>query len=446
MSKADVIRIPYRPRYPQTEIHKQLESHRFSVLVAHRRMGKTVLAVNHLIKAALTCRKRAGFFAYIAPFRNQSKAIAWDYLKHFSAPIPGLEVNESELSITYPNKARVKLFGADNPDAMRGLYMDGCVLDEVAQMRPEVWGEIVRPALADRKGWAVFIGTPKGVNLFSELYDRALSLQSQGDESWCAMLYAVTQTSAIPAMEIEQLRKEMSEAEFRQEFLCDFNAGSDDNLISVELCREAAARVLSEGDVTQAPVVLGVDVARFGSDSSVIFRRQGRYAYDPIVMRGLDNMAVADRVASAIIEYRPVAVFIDQGAGTGVIDRLRQLGHSVTEVPFGGQALRPEKFLNRRMEMWQGVKDWLESGGRIPESTQLQADLCAPTYGYNPQGQKLLEPKDKIKARIGRSPDLADALALTFAAPVGADLAPSNFATRMTRESRGLRAYSRWGH
>ena len=446
MATSKQIIIPYKPRYPQTEIHRNIETHRFNVLVAHRRMGKTVLAINALIKAALLCRKRSGVFSYVAPFRNQAKAIAWEYLKHYSAPIPGLEVNESELSITYPNKAKVKLYGADNPDAMRGIYLDGCVLDEVAQMRPETWGEIIRPALSDRNGWATFIGTPKGVNLFSELYERALRLQAEGDANWCAMLFAVNQTNVIPPLEIEQLRKEMSEAEFRQEFLCDFNAGSDDNLISVELCRESAARAIRDEDIQHAPVVLGVDVARFGSDASVIFKRQGLCAYDPIIMRGLDNMAVADRVAAAIIESKPAAVFVDQGAGTGVIDRLRQLGYAITEVPFGAQALRPEKFLNRRMEMWQGVKDWMEAGGRIPALTQLQADLCAPTYGYNPKGQKLLEPKDKIKERIGRSPDLADALALTFAVNVGAEFAPSNFATRATKASRGSRAYDRWGH
>ena len=127
--------IPYTPRYPQTEIHGLLEAHRFSVLVAHRRMGKTVLAVNHLIKRAITDQKERGFYAYIAPFRIQAKAIAWAYLKHYTAPIPMLKVNEGELSIMLPNGAVIRIFGADNPDALRGLYFDGVVMDEVAQMK-----------------------------------------------------------------------------------------------------------------------------------------------------------------------------------------------------------------------------------------------------------------------------------------------------------------------
>ena len=106
--------IPYKPRYPQTEIHKQLESHRFSVLVAHRRMGKTVLAVNHLIKQAIVAPMSRSSFAYLAPFRNQAKQIAWEYLRHYTAPIPYLDVNKSELSITLPNSSKIQIFGADN--------------------------------------------------------------------------------------------------------------------------------------------------------------------------------------------------------------------------------------------------------------------------------------------------------------------------------------------
>ena len=165
-----VVDIPYEPRYPQ--VHEALERTRFVALVAHRRFGKTVLSVNHLIKMALLCRRERGSFAYVGPFRNQAKGVAWDYLKTYSAPVPGLRVNESELSIVLPNGARLRVFGADNPDALRGLYFDGVVLDEVADMKPDVWEKIVRPALSDRRGWALFIGTPKGVNLFSELYSR----------------------------------------------------------------------------------------------------------------------------------------------------------------------------------------------------------------------------------------------------------------------------------
>lgn len=416
------IKIPYAPRYPQDEIHPALETHRFGVLVAHRRLGKTVLSVNHLIKRAIVDAKERGFYAYIAPFRNQAEQIAWGYLKHYTAAIPMCKVNEQKLSITLPNGVTIRIYGADNPDALRGAYFDGAILDEVAQMKPEVWGEVLRPALADRKGWAVFIGTPKGVNLFSQMYDKALERMAAGDPDWIAMVYSVDRTHVIPDEELQALKLEMSENEFRQEFMCDFNAAADNVLIPIDTVRAAASRQYREHDYAASPRILGVDVARFGSDASVIFKRQGVVSWPPTVIRKLDNMSLADQVAIQIREWQPDAVFIDIGNGAGVVDRLRQLRFDVTEVAFAGASSDPH-YANKRMEMWAEMAKWLRDGGAIPPDTMLQADLSAPTYGYTTgKGLKILESKDKIKERIGRSPDLADALALTFAAPVAPKL------------------------
>lgn len=406
-----VIKIPYTPRHP--EVHKMLETYRFVTVVAHRRFGKTVLAVNHLIKSAVMCSRRAGRYGYIAPFLNQAKMIAWDYLRYYTAPIPGIKVNASELSVTLPNGAMIRIFGADNPDALRGGYFDCAVLDEVAQMKPEVWHEIIRPALADRGGSAIFIGTPKGQNIFKELYDRGLS----GDDDWKSVMFRADETGVIDAKELASLREEMSDNAFRQEFLCDFSAESDDILIPIDLVLAATKLRYAERDIAFAPVVIGVDVARFGDDATVFFRRQGLVAFEPVVMRKLDNMAVADRLVGYIAEHNPDAVFVDAGAGAGVIDRVRQLGHDVIEVPFGGKALS-EKYRNRRAEMWIEMSKWLKNGGMIPNDATLKADLSAPTYMFDAAGKMALESKDKIKERLGRSPDYADALALTFAAPV----------------------------
>lgn len=418
------VTIPYTPRYP--EVHAKLERARFAVLVAHRRFGKTVLAVNHLIKAALRCGRQRGSFAYVAPYRNQAKAVAWDYLKHFSSPLPGRIVNESDLYIRLPNGAQIRIFGADNADALRGLYFDGAVLDEVAQMKPEVWDEIIQPALADRMGWALFIGTPKGINLFSELYERARKFESQGDAHWAALCFRVDETNALPPEEVARLRREMSDNAWRQEMLCDFTAASDDVLIPIDLASEAAGRQsYQEHDIRHAPVILGMDVARFGSDATIIFRRQGLVAFPPLALRGVDNMTAADRLAQEIAAHRPAGVFIDAGQGQGVIDRARQLGHVVSEVHFGGRALKHDIYANRRMEMWAGLRDWLRAGGSIPDDPALKSDLSTPVYGFDAAGRMMLESKDKIKDRLGRSPDMADALALTFAAPVAATL-PGN--------------------
>lgn len=417
--------IPYRPRFPQDEIHKQLETHRFCVLVAHRRLGKTVLSVNHLIKRAITDRKERGMYAYLAPFRNQAEQIAWGYLKHYTSQIPAISINEQKLSILLPNGATIRIFGADNPDALRGMYFDGVVIDEVAQIKPTLWGEVIRPALADRKGWAAFIGTPKGINLFSQLYDQALNLMSKGDPDWIAMLYSVEQTHVIDEKELAALKVEMSENEYRQEFLCDFSAAQDNGLIPIDDIRAAANKFYRESEYMGAPLIYGIDVARFGSDASVIFKRRGLVAFEPIVIRKFDNMALADRIAVEMAKEKTEAVFIDSGAGQGVIDRLRQMRFDVVEVPFGAQAIDKEQFANRRMEMWWHMAQWIKQGGAIPPDPVLQGDLGAPTYGYTPKGPKILEAKDKLKERIGRSPDLADALALTFAAPVAPKLSRS---------------------
>ncbi len=417
----NIIKIPYAPRRYQRDIHKQLERHRFNVLVAHRRMGKTVLSVNHLVKSALKAPLIASRFGYVAPYRTQAKMIAWEYVKRYTATVPGVKTNEAELSVILPNaggyQSTFRLFGGDNPDALRGGYWDEVVLDEVAQLKPEIWFEILRPALADRKGGATFIGTPKGINLFKDMYDHAVNEVARGNDDWFAGLYTIYDTNALPEEEVEEMRKTMSERVFRQEMLCDFTAEADDILIPIELVSKSIQRAYLPGDISMAPTILGVDVARFGSDSSVIFRRQGLQAFEPIVIRGMDNMALAGRIVSAIAQYKPASVFIDAGQGAGVIDRVRQLGHNVIEVPFASSPSDP-RYLNKRAEMWHDMKKWLNDGGAIPNNLTLKAELSAPTYFFNNAGKIQLESKDKIKERIGRSTDFADALALTFAYPV----------------------------
>lgn len=418
-----LVEIPYTPRYP--EIHTILEAHRFTVLVAHRRFGKTVLSINHLLKQALLCKRERGSFAYVAPQRNQAKIVVWGMLKHYSDPVPMRKINEGELSIQLPNGATIRIFGADNPDALRGLYFDGVILDEVAQMKAEVWGEIIQPALADRQGWALFIGTPKGVNLFSELYYDALERMKRGDNTWAALSYPVTETTALPAEEVERLRSELSDNAFRQEMLCDFNASSDDVLITLDEVRTAQHRDVDLQVYAAWPVIIGVDVARFGDDATVFQARRGLYAFDPIVIRQLTNTEVAHRLVAYIQEIKPAAVCIDQGQGTGVIDLVRELVSktqtSVLEIPFGSAATNDDLYVNRRAEMWVRLRDWLRDGGKIPVNTILEGDLTAPTYEYDSRGRIKLEKKDLIKERLRRSTDLGDALALTFAVQLGPD-------------------------
>lgn len=424
---AEVV-IPYKPRYPQTLIHRELESHRFCVLVTHRQMGKTVCAVNHLLKSALQNTRRAGRYFYIAPFLKQAKLIAWDYVKRFAAPLPDVKLSEGELCAELPNGGKIWLLGADNPDALRGTYADGVVLDEYAQIKPGVFDEIVRPMLLSRAGWVLFTGTPKGQNQFYELYNHALRASRREPERWWCGVFPADETGVIAPAELEEIRRHTPEHLFRQEYLCDFTADTEDVLIPVSLVSEACARRYAPAEIAHAPKIIGVDPARFGADRSVIFKRRGLQAFAPEVLRKTDNMTLAARVAAAARDFRPDALFVDAGCGGGVIDRLRQLGFAVTEVNFGAAPFKSGQYANKRAEMWGETAEWLRAGGALPADADLKADLCSVRYDFDAAGRLRLESKDTLKARTGRSPDLADALALTFAMPVRAGGGRSEFA------------------
>jgi hypothetical protein len=280
-------------------------------------------------------------------------------------------------------------------------------------MKPEVWGEILLPALSDRNGWCLFIGTPKGINLFSDVYYKACS-----DPAWYAHCYTYKDTDSLDEKQIEIIKKEMSDNEFRQEMLCDFTAASDDTLIGMNLVEAAAGKHHPSADFNFAAKIIGVDVARFGGDRSVIFKRQGLFSDLHFQTTSIDNMTLAGKVAELNNEWEADAIFIDAGRGEGVIDRLRQLGYTVHAVDFGGTPVNPH-YANKRAEIWDTMKKWLESGGSIPPDNSLKRDLCTPTYSFaNASGKFALESKDKMRDRGMPSPDLADALAVTFAFPV----------------------------
>lgn len=415
------IELAYQPRAWQRECHKRRR--RFTVLAVHRRAGKTELALMELIKGALTCGLRLPTFAYIAPFLKQAKAIAWLRLKALLEPLRRqnvVSINEGELFVRFNhNGALIRIFGGDNPDALRGMELDGVCLDEVAQMEPYVWQDIVQPQLANRLGWAMFIGTPHGINLFSELFFAAQKLKG-----WHAARYTVYDTNTIDPAEIERMRdpQMMSENTFAREWLCDFAAGGDDQLISLFEAESAGQRLYQINDIGLAARILSCDPARFGDDRSVIVRRQGLQMFPPIIFRKIDNMRLASVMAHHIEEWQPDGVFVDSGAGAGVIDRLRQLGYKVTEVQFGAKASKEHLYINRRTEMWCEMAEWIKQGGAIPNDHVLKQEIATPIYWFDNRGRKVLEPKDDIKERLqdGASPDIADALALTFAMPVRA--------------------------
>ena len=213
----EVIEIPYKPREHQLKVHELLEGKRFAVVVAHRRFGKTVAALNHLIREAVLNEKETPRYAYIAPTYGQAKRVAWDYLVKYTTPLGGTN-NISELRVDFWGR-RIQLYGSDNPDSLRGQYFDGVIIDEVGDQNPKIWTDIVRPALTDRKGWCLFIGTPKGHNHFKELRDRA-----EKEDGWGLLEFKASETGVVDETELKAAKNEMGEDKYRQEFECSFDA------------------------------------------------------------------------------------------------------------------------------------------------------------------------------------------------------------------------------
>jgi hypothetical protein len=396
-------------------LHAGWESHRFSLNVAHRRMGKSVAVINKIIKSAITNIRQRPRYAYIGPFLKQTKKIAWDYLKHYAAPFPGVRKNESELWVELPNGARIELYGADNPDAIRGIYLDGAVLDEAAQIKPELWGEVVRPMLADRDGWAVMIGTPKGqLGLFWDMYQKSLA-----SDEWFVSEHRADQTHVIDPSELERIQSDLTDSQYRQEFLCDWTVSNEDVLIPWDIVYPAAGRYIPPDAYSSAPLILSIDVARFGDDSTVFCWRRGLAMLSYQQFRKLSTMHTADRAAYEIGRRAPAVTFVDVvGVGAGVYDRLKQLGFQVLPVSAGDKARQSAKYQNKRVEMWDGMKRWLEEGGAIPDDPLLRKELMSPTYSFDSNGRMVLEKKEDMKKRGLMSPNIADALAGSFAAPV----------------------------
>lgn len=231
--------IPYKPRqWTLQHLHNRQE--RWIVLVVHRRAGKSTAALNHLQRDALKTPNSK--YAYICPTYRQAKAVAWDIIKNAARPIPGIQFNEVELTVKYPNGSKLSLYGADNPDSLRGLGLWGVVFDEYSQQPSNIFTEVIRPALADHQGYAIWIGTPKGRNEFYRLYKKLDSENKpiQNQKEWHCVLLTVDDTKIIPPKELESSRATMSRDEFQQEWYCSFDAAIKGAIYAQELSEARA--------------------------------------------------------------------------------------------------------------------------------------------------------------------------------------------------------------
>lgn len=286
------VTIPYAPRRAFLPYHNR--TRRWAAIVAHRRAGKTVGCINDIVKRALIERKDEGRYAYICPLLGQAKDAAWTYLQHYTAPLCDVPPSQAELYVTLRNRARVRLYGADNPDRLRGGYFDGVILDEYADMFPGVWGNVIRPALSDRRGWATFIGTPKGRNSFFDIYSRSVE-----DPEWFSVMLKASQTGILPADELASARRDMTAEQYEQEYECSFDAAIIGAYFGKEMAQaEREGRIRSRIEVDRSlPIHTAWDLGK-GPNMAVWVWQM---VHDEI--RVLDFLQCAETEMYAIPEY-----------------------------------------------------------------------------------------------------------------------------------------------
>ncbi len=255
--------LPYTPRTHFLPYHNR--KNRFSTLVCHRRSGKTVAAVNDLIIGSLECPHPRAQLAYVAPDYGQAKRIAWEYVKYYAEPLLE-QKHESELRVTLKNEAKIFLLGAERADSLRGMYLDGCIIDEVAQVRPSAITQVIMPCLSDRQGWLTLMGTPKGKNHFYDYFKK-----SRDDPTWFSMLLKASESGIIPADELARQKAMMDESDYEQEYECSFQAALKGAIYGIEMERtEVEGRIGDFPLDPNYPVDCIVDLG-FTDDTVLLF-------------------------------------------------------------------------------------------------------------------------------------------------------------------------------
>lgn len=313
--------------------------------------------------------------------------------------------------------SQAQLWSEEKPDSFAGVHNYVGVLlifDEASGIPKPIWsvseGFFTEPTLY--RFWLTFSNPRRNTGSFFECFH---SMRNFWKRRNIDSREVEGTDKAILTQIIEKYGEDSDEA--RIEVKGQFPRQGDKQFISREVIENAKQRELQEDH--HAALIMGVDPARFGDDSTVIRFRQGRNArvIPSIEMKHQDNMAVANKVADLINQYNPDAVCIDAGNGTGIIDRLKERGYRVHEVWFGSKA-EDEEWANKRTELWARMRDWL-GGGCIDGVQELSDDLAGPEYKFQGSSDKLrLETKEEMKARGLSSPDHGDALACTFAVKV----------------------------
>jgi len=311
-------------------------------------------------------------------------------------------------------KANAIPWSENNTEAFAGTHEDNVLVqfDEASKISDKIW-EVTDGVLTTKKNiWIVYGNGTRNVGRFYDCFNK-------NKKYWKTWQIDSRTCQAANKEYLDRLIEQYGGEESDQALVRVrgmFPRTATRQLIStesIEKCMDFEA----EGFEFQ-PKVMGVDIARFGENSSTICVRQGRKVFDIEVLPKQDLMMTAHHVAEAIKRERPMQVFVDgSGIGAGVVDRLRQLNFPVVDVNGGNSSLNP-RFLNKRVEMWWTMKEAIENVVELPKNSRLKEELSCIEYDYTDKGRIRLDRKTDIMDKYGFSPDLADALAYTYAYPV----------------------------
>lgn len=377
---------------------------RFFMLCWHRRARKTTHTLNLLIREAIRNPKKV--YGYIAPTYVQGKSIVWrdpNMLKRYLPMEHVKNMNESELFVEFKNKSILAIKGSDKPDSIRGMDFEGVALDEFPLMKRAIWEEILRPIITQNKNrWAAFTFTPKGINHAHEYWQNALHW-----EGWYRSMLKASESNLLPADELKQAKIEMPGALYEQEMECSFVAREEKSLITSEMLEALEVVQLVSPEIKK---LIACDPSE-GGDECVIKAFKNTQCVEQRILHENDTMKIAGEMMLMAAQYGTINHAVDSiGVGSGIASRLRELKQNVIAIQSAEKANEPERFYNKRTEMWWYVSDLIRQKMHEPIGDhETKRQLVAPKYEViDSNGKVKVEPKRYTKDILGRSPDRGD--------------------------------------
>lgn len=382
---------PYIPNKYQKAVHSSRK--RFRVVVWHRRAGKSTLAINEVLKHA---KVNPGRYWIVMPSYRQAKTVMWPLLKQYTPQDWIVKANESSLEVWLKNGTEIALKGAENKDSLRGVGLKGVVLDEFAFMSRPVWSEIIRPTLTDHKGWALFIGTPFGKNHFYELYN--YGQDQEGHPDWQSWQLSALTSGLVAEREVEQVRKETTQAIFESEWEAKFIEGAG------QVFRNVRKNATSAWELPDPLKIyrIGVDLARL-TDYTVI-SVVDRHTFQQVHLERfgeLDWSVQKDRIKAICYQYNSAETVIDvTGVGDPVVEDLLKEEIPIIEFKYTGD--KKKILIENLARMFDRNRLKI-----LPDETQIR-ECEAFTYTMSPDTGRY-----RYNAPEGMHDDCVNALALS---------------------------------